>query len=381
MFLKKKKKRIKKKKKHTNNCTSHMKSRLIRSLELGSLCTQTSYEQCRAANLRNTVTDETWKSYASEARTLVVVHRAKNPGFGLEEGEACMEQLKGDIGADFAMFYIAHNIDREFYSQYLYTRSVRGIKCNTVRCALLKAQEVFGQNCWAGNEDVIMETDGADSRAAERSPLEPPIGSITEAMLHQLLTSISHPRAGSMRMAMTVQFGAALRYNELKNLRAQDVKREGIYLTRTKTMKARYAFKLPTPFKRLDYWPTGRRALVVLHALILGKTPDTLLFPSEEFTMTEYNAQIKAAAQAHGWTSTVRFRGSHSLRHGGVGTAKDTLTSDRNPAEISKILMMSEEMVEHYGASNAEKAEKFQRKVVCRSEWSNSHLGTIAPEV
>lgn len=358
-----------------------MKSRLIRNLQLGEICANIGYEQCRAANVRNTVQDVTWDSYAAEARPMVIAHEAMNPGFGLEEGEARMEQMKGDIGADFAMYYIAHNIERHFFSQFLYSRSIRGIKCCKARCALLKAQEVFGKERWAGEEDTIMETDGADSRAAKLGSLEPPIGSITEDMLPQLLAAVSHRRADEMRLAMTVQFGAAIRYSELINLRVRDVKEEGIYLAHTKTMKARYAYKLPTPFKKINHWPCGQLALKVLQSLVVGKPPEAILFPEISFKLPEYNAQIKAASKACGWPTSVRFRGSHSLRHGGVGAAKESLKTDSKPEEIAKKLLMSEEMVDHYGATNLEKHERYLRKVQKQIEWTDSHQKSISPTV
>lgn len=358
-----------------------MKSKLIRSLELGSACVQNTHEKCRAANFRNTVRDETWDSYASEARPMVIAHRAKFPGFGLEEGEATMETLKGELGADLAMFYIAHNIDRHFFSQYIYARSVRGIRSGSARCALLKAQDVFGQRPWAGDKDVILETDGADSKAAEMSTLQPPVGSITQDMLHQLLAHVTHAHAGAVRMAMIVQFGAALRYDELKRLRVKDVKSDGIYLVHTKTMKARYDYRLPTPFKRISHWPCGLLALETLYILTIGKSPDTVLFPSTAFTMSEYNAQIKAAAKACGWTGTVRFRGSHSLRHGGVGAAKDALKGVCNEEEIAATLLMSLQMVDHYAATNSEKYERYIRKLEKKQVWANSHQGVISEDV
>eukprot|EP00742_Colponemidia_sp_Colp-10_P022174 GILJ01026135.1.p1 GENE.GILJ01026135.1~~GILJ01026135.1.p1 ORF type:complete len:377 (-),score=28.21 GILJ01026135.1:841-1971(-) len=336
-----------------------------------------SPQDCRSSNVRATVRDKTWEGYASEARNMIYVAMAI--GQFLRE-KMHMNDPPEDSHADIVMYYIAHNVSKNFYSTYIHGKSEAGIRnIRLARCALLKAQEVFGCQTWARDTEIILETDGAESRAAMLGPRPSSIGAIDIQMLGELVDNVGKAGGGLMRKAMLVQFGAALRYGELMAIRPKDVTDLGVYLRQPKQDKARYDFNSTPRMKKLVAWEYGKKSLNILHQLKKDRDPNRELFGGA-WPATVYNQYIKNTKIQAGWPQECRIRGSHSLRHGGVGVAVEEMEGKYTMSEMSDILLMSEAMIKHYRASNAERGDRDVRMEEKRQDWVVAHQNTLLSE-
>lgn len=338
-------------------------------------CENMSPEECRAHNVRHTVCDSTWSSYASAARNMIRVH------MGLSEEKCRLLKMQPpkwrnvrDIKAGEAMHFIAHNVTRDFFSMFLHAQSTEGLRnLKTARTALAKAQEVFGTPIWAKSAEVILEVDGATTSASMATKKPPSIGAIDEHMVKSLQTALKSKGLKSMAKAVAVQFGAALRYSELKKIRASDVRKKGLYIRKSKQDRARSSHKHKPKLKRLAEWSGGREALRILRKKARKADAEDLLFPSWKWRAEDLNREIRKIGKAHQWSKEIRIRGSHSLRHGGVGLAVNQLKGKYRNKQVAKILLMSEKMLDLYKRPNQERIDLDFMKEATRLEWLATH--------
>eukprot|EP00744_Colponema_vietnamica_P025687 GILI01037859.1.p1 GENE.GILI01037859.1~~GILI01037859.1.p1 ORF type:complete len:283 (+),score=-6.34 GILI01037859.1:573-1421(+) len=131
-------------------------------------------------------------------------------------------------------------------------------------------------------------------------------------------------------------------------------------------------------FKKLGLWQAGQAALRLLKKASIGKSDNSILFPRTEWNARAYNAEIKAAAVRYGWQESVRFRGSLSLRHGGVAFAAKELEGKIPLQEIASLLEMSITNYYRYRASNQERAMADEVGKEKRKSWLHTHRNVTA---
>eukprot|EP00742_Colponemidia_sp_Colp-10_P023133 GILJ01027493.1.p1 GENE.GILJ01027493.1~~GILJ01027493.1.p1 ORF type:complete len:343 (-),score=5.21 GILJ01027493.1:39-1067(-) len=207
---------------------------------------------------------------------------------------------------------------------------------------------------------------------------ESSVGSIDAEMMVQLMQTLTSKGRQSMKLAMSIQFYAALRFSELVRLRPCDIQVGGIVIQRPKTHKAKDGYKNRIMFKKLGLWQAGQAALRLLKKASIGKSDNSILFPRTEWNARAYNAEIKAAAVRYGWQESVRFRGSLSLRHGGVAFAAKELEGKIPLQEIASLLEMSITNYYRYRASNQERAMADEVGKENRKSWLHTHRNVTA---
>jgi hypothetical protein len=106
-------------------------------------------------------------------------------------------------------------------------------------------------------------------------------------------------------------------------------------------------------FKRLAGWPAGEKALAMLKERAKDLRDNERLFPAHLFSYQNILTLIKKAKQILMWPE-MAF-GTHGLRHGGVYHAVGEIGGDCTEAEISKLLVMSGDMIDHYKRTNTER--------------------------
>ena len=83
--------------------------------------------------------------------------------------------------------------------------------------------------------------------------------------------------------------------------------------------------------------------------------PGDFLFPRKRWSIAQYNAHIQWASKTLGWPPSLKYDGSHTLRHAGIGHAK--------AAGITNLqLQLSEGMVSRYASPLATRVAKAAKK-------------------
>lgn len=195
---------------------------------------------------------------------------------------------------------------------------------------------------------------GACEEEEERATIE-------EEQFNELMVWLKKENP-DMATAVEVQYGSALRVNELIALRRDsfDPKNKSITIDRDKRYNARTCAKRTRHYEKVVRRPATIRAL--LH---LQKTAEEgqLLFPPQKWRVGEYRSTLQRAAKELGWpTDGVKYDGTHILRHGGVrGTILRRIKEQKRKGEslvpIEEELQLSKAMVRHYGRSNDERRQ------------------------
>lgn len=318
----------------------------------------------RASLLAFSVKKSSLDTYHSEVKRLiswarlcrlVELRKRADQNFKPSAGSLADFQLFAGSGIKEKDFItLAHEFKRaDFYSYCAGHSTVHTVQYSRSRASLRLAQMMAGVDVWASEEEFKTMEKGAYNCAAARGLISKrPRGTLSEEMFTNLITWVRE-RNSFMADAMIIQAGACLRISELTSLSPAQITKDGIWLINQKrdSVAKMTSPKPKTTFKRLTLWDGGIEALRWLHKLVQDNPGHKVLFPRQLFTHKDYNATIRAGAQALNFPSDLLFDGSHVLRHTGVGLAVKQLLNSRNLEDIGDILLMSASMVVHYSQS------------------------------
>lgn len=343
--------------------------------ELARRARAVSLEEAIAAGEEGRLDPSTIAGYRSEIRKLY-------KSMCELTAEDCMEEnicfpipdLESDIRG--MEIFVIQNLSKSFFIRECYVSAMEGVRHFTkTRSALLNAQKKHGSEEWAKDPQVMRLLAGYERMGtiASEQPLR---GQITLEILERMIDAL--PRVsvlgrpipaetrGALALAWQVQFGAALRIEELTSLVASDLDpNQGLRIIAEK--QSRVPNGAPTKdFKEIMKWPRGCVAAELLRQQA-KKHPVGLLFPTKPWNIKYYNAAIKEVARELKLDEifpNVIFRSSHCLRHGGVGLAVEQLTSQgKSKEETASILRMSDTMRRHYALTNEQRSQQFARRM------------------
>lgn len=247
----------------------------------------------------------------------------------------------------------------DYYAFLLAHAGFERIPFHTLRCALRHAQVVAGSPTWAGDEAAIAAEKSA-MRTGEVIRARRPTGTLNGQMIWALMQR-AKAISTDLHDAVVVQMGACLRYNELSNIRARHVVKQGIIIVDAKRDRVNNSTNgIAGSVKTVEGWAEGKAALGVLRTrAAAAKSPEDLLFPRSAFDHKGYNEFLRRSAEHLRWPSELCFDGSHVLRHAGVRRAVEgLLASNKTLSEVSKTLHMSIRMIVHYALTNEERIRK-----------------------
>lgn len=194
--------------------------------------------------------------------------------------------------------------------------------------------------------------------AGGNAPVKAVRGTVTCKMLEELL-ELTLLTAPHMYDAITVQFGAALRVSQLVDIKSGD------FLAATnppsleiRKDKRRNARTLNKPGIGTHHKPIlCEKAAKVLALLQAQTTRGELIFPRKKWNIQQYNRHIQTAAVVLGWSSSLKWDGSHVLRHGGTAFIVSNMKG-RDLASLKGACVMSESMITHYSRTLEERLAK-----------------------
>lgn len=115
-----------------------------------------------------------------------------------------------------------------------------------------------------------------------------------------------------------------------------------------------------------DGWPHFKEVwddevFQLLRALQARTPAGELLFPRSQWTLPQYRKTVQLACRNLRFPTSLKFDGSHVLRHAGTAAAVRTL-SHLAEEERAKKMCMSHRMVEHYARSLDQRLAAAQTK-------------------
>lgn len=252
---------------------------------------------------------------------------------------------------------VAEVVDEDLFDVFLLATVHEEMKVPAaLRTALRKQQQVLNLPMWAEHDRAKTSFKGARYNGGTK-PETRKRGTLNLAMYKQLIgfTKMKNPHLIS---GITCQWGCALRISQMVGLLSGQVKDHPPRICVTD--KRETADTLDSFDKNdtlgdgwREVWDhTAFRILLLLQSI----TPEgELLFPRANWTIREYNKNIQECAKENKWPASMKFDGSHTLRHGGVGVA---VTVGITP----KQLQMSLRMVKHYSTSLEARVNKAKKK-------------------
>eukprot|EP00744_Colponema_vietnamica_P017218 GILI01024177.1.p1 GENE.GILI01024177.1~~GILI01024177.1.p1 ORF type:complete len:360 (-),score=7.95 GILI01024177.1:63-1142(-) len=314
-----------------------------------------------------TVEGSTLRSYRSELLYMAWAFNTVSQGF--QTPTELLRPAPSAVLVRRLFVHVGENVTPEAYAVFTeYRMSVKEKNLKKLRAAISLALRAAGKFDWAISPEIVKRTNALEKRTRIGATPTKVSGSICVTKLRELLRYVKHPNPAkcvqTLRLAIEIQQKAALRIGELRDIRPRDVRVGSLYLFDTKTDTATTVVD-EAHIKRLDTWPSGRRAMELLtrRAILIEKyaNVDDFLFTDTDFTEQELNQAIQAVATLRRWDPTLHWK-SHSLRHGGVFECKKEMADVWDEKLLAERLLMCTSNLNHYSLSNEARHEKVVAK-------------------
>ena len=247
-----------------------------------------------------------------------------------------------------------------------------------IRSSLLKEQQICNLELWANKPEVIKMVTGYFYQGgnAQSKPVK---GTITPEMMTALL-ELTLSTAPQYHDGQVVQFGVALRQCQLIDIRKGDYDPISHTLTIRKDKRLRAVNILQHKYGTHTKEVLCTHARAVLSALQDKATNvGDLLFPVANWNVKNYSRHFKSCAAALEWPPSLKWDGSHILRHGGTSN----IISLCNTSDIQILrakCVMSAATIKRYGASLAARIAKVQHPTHAQPALGQAEP-TVLPEL
>lgn len=328
-------------------------------LQLCETAKVTSAEDSRRLLFQNTVKDLTLNQYRSNLQPL-------------------RRWICSKYNKDFdSPLPTAAWVSEDDFAIFLAAALKTGLPLNEgIRCSLLKEQQIFHLNQWAGKDEVIKMVSGFFYRGGN-AKAKPVKGTITPEMMTSLL-ALTISVAPQYHDGQVVQFGVALRQCQLIDIRKGDYEPEPLHLLTIRRDKREKASNFLT-----HKYGTHTKEVLCVHAravlTALQEKAENIgdrLFPVANWNVKNYSRHFKACAAALEWSPLLKWDGSHILRHGGTSNIISLCKTD-DINILREKCVMSAATIKRYGASLEARLSKAQQPT--RTQLVLEHLRQEGP--